>query len=111
VSEGYKDNAAPFHGYFFRILTSQAGNGAGGERSYLAGAKMTRGFAFVAYPAEYRNSGVTTFVVDSKGVIYEKDLGPQTLSTAGSMNSLSIDSPWRTVSVVQEDEAQGPDRQ
>jgi hypothetical protein len=99
-AEGYKDRNSAFHGYFFRILKSQ------GPKSYLVGGKMTRGFAFIAYPAEYRNSGVTTFLVDSKGAIYEKDLGPQTVNTASAIASLKLDPTWRKVDAFVEDEAQ-----
>lgn len=99
-AEGYKDRGSAFHGYFYRILKSQ------GPKSYLVGEKMTKGFAFIAYPAEYRNSGVMTFLVDSKGAIYEKDLGPQTLSTASAIASLNLDPTWRKVDAFVEDEAQ-----
>jgi hypothetical protein len=65
----------PFRGYYYHVLTGQGAHAPGGPRSYLVGGKMT-GFAFVAYPAEYRSSGVMTFVVGDDGVVYQKDLGP-----------------------------------
>jgi hypothetical protein len=105
-AEGYKEQGAPFHGYIFRILNSQGAKARGGAKSYIVGGKMTRGFALIAYPAEYRNSGVMTFLVDSKGVIYEKDLGPQTTATASAMSSFNLDATWRTVSTFVEDEAE-----
>jgi len=105
--EGYTDRRSPFHGYFFHLLTSQGAKAPGGAKSYIVDGKMTGGFAFLAYPAEYRNSGVMTFLVDSKGVIYENDLGPQTVSTASAMTAFNADATWRQVSAVTEDEAQG----
>jgi len=105
--EGYKEKGQPFHGYFFRVLTSQGAKAPGGAMSYIVKDKMTGGFAFVAYPAEYRNSGVMTFLVDKKGVIYEKDLGPQTVTTAAAITSFNADSTWRKLSAESEDEAEG----
>ena len=67
----------------------------GGAKSYVANGVMTGGFAFIAYPAEYRASGVMTFVVDESGVIYEKDLGPETEKIAQAMNAYDPDSTWR----------------
>lgn len=106
AGEGYKDRNAPFHGYFFRLLTSQGAKAPGGAKSYIVNGKMTRGFALISYPAEYRNSGVMTFLVDSKGVIYEKDLGPQTTTTATAMTSFNPDATWRKVTALVENEAQ-----
>jgi hypothetical protein len=84
----------PFYGYFFRILTSQGSHASGGAKNYVVGGKMTEGFAFVAYPAEYRSSGVMTFVVDESGTIYEKDLGPDTAKLAEAMTAYDPDSTW-----------------
>jgi Protein of unknown function (DUF2950) len=84
----------PFNGYFFRILTSQGPHAPGGARNYVVNGKMTAGFAFVAYPVEYRSSGVMTFMVDKSGTIYEKDLGPGTTKLAQSMTSYDPDSTW-----------------
>jgi hypothetical protein len=99
---GQQDTPQPFHGYLYRLLTGRV-NGKGQTKSYLVDGKMTGGFAFVAYPAEYRNSGVMTFVIDDKGVVYEKDLGEKTADVA---NSLKVFNPkgWRIVT-----EAQGED--
>ena len=85
----------PFHGYYFRLLTSQGANAPGGARSYIADGKMTGGFAFLAYPAEYRSSGVKTFIVSHDGVVFEKDLGSKTAGTAGNMTRYERDSSWR----------------
>jgi hypothetical protein len=85
----------PFQGYYFRILTCQGAKAAGGAKSYIADGKMTRGFAFVAYPAEYRSSGVMTFVVNQDGIVYEKDLGPKTGEVAKAMKEYDPDATWR----------------
>src|SRR6202166_531939 len=72
----------PFNGYMFRILKSQGPHAPGGTKSYIVDGKMSKGFAFVAYPVEYRSSGVMTFIIDESGAIYEKDLGPDTTKLA-----------------------------
>jgi hypothetical protein len=84
----------PFNGYFFRILTSQGPHAPGGAKDYVVNGKMTLGFAFVAYPAEYRSSGVMTFIVGKSGTIYEKDLGPNTSKLAEAMTAFDPDSTW-----------------
>jgi hypothetical protein len=84
----------PFNGYFFRILTSQGPHAPGGAKNYIVNGKMTEGFSFIAYPAEYRSSGVMTFIVDESRTIYEKDLGPGTAKIAGSMTSYDPDATW-----------------
>ena len=87
----------PFSGYMFRILTRQAQNAPGGAKNYIVDGKMTAGFAFVAYPVEYRSSGVMTFIVDKSGTIYEKDLGPDTTKIAQAMTAYDPDSTWHRV--------------
>jgi len=87
----------PFNGYFFRILTSQGPHGPGGARNYVLNGKMTKGFAFVAYPAEYRSSGVMTFIVSKSRIIYEKDLGPNTAQLVEAMTAYDPDSTWNKV--------------
>jgi len=94
TGEGYGDKGAPFHGYFYRMLHSQGANAPGGAKSYSVDGKMTGGFAFIAYPAEYRNSGVVTFLVDQDGVIYEKDLGKDTGTLAPAIPSFNPDKTW-----------------
>src|SRR3984957_18137698 len=84
----------PFNGYMFRILTSQGAHAPGGAKNYVLDGKMTAGFAFVAYPVEYRSSGVMTFIVDESGTIYEKDLGPNTTKLAQAMTVYDPDSTW-----------------
>ena len=85
----------PFHGYMFRILTGQGPHAPGGAKNYIVDGKMSAGFAFVAYPAEYRSSGVMTFIVDESGIIYEKDLGPNTTKLSQAMTAYDPDSSWQ----------------
>jgi hypothetical protein len=84
----------PFNGYFFRVLKSQGPHAPGGAKNYVVDGKMTAGFAFVAYPAEYRSSGVMTFIVDKSGTIYEKDLGLNTMKLAEAMTAYDPNSTW-----------------
>jgi hypothetical protein len=85
----------PFNGYMFRILTSQGRHAPGGAKNYLVDGKMSAGFAFVAYPVEYRSSGVMTFIVNESGTIFEKDLGPATTKLAQAMTAYDPDSTWQ----------------
>jgi hypothetical protein len=97
TSEGYtmqQGKQEPYHGYYYRILTKQGAAAKGGARDYMVNGQLTKGFAFVAYPAEYRNSGVVTFIVNQDGVVYEKDLGTDTAKIAGSMSEYNPDSSW-----------------
>lgn len=86
----------PFRGYYFHCLTRQGKNAPGGAKLYLADGKMTS-FAFIAYPAMYRTSGVKTFMVSEDGVVYEKDLGKKTETLAVSMHEFNPDSSWQKV--------------
>jgi len=92
----------PYRGYYYLILTRQGKNGPGGAKSYVVNGKMTEGFAFVAYPAEYRSSGVMTFLVNQDGVVYEKDLGKKTDVHAKSMKEYNPDSSWQKAEEQQE---------
>jgi hypothetical protein len=87
----------PFNGYFFRILTTQGPHAPGGAKNYVVSGKMTAGFAFVAYPAEYRSSGIKTFIVNQSGTVYEKDFGPDTTKLAEAMTAYDPDSTWHKV--------------
>ena len=80
TAEGYRvgQGRTPFHGYYYKILTRQGPNARGGAMDYIVRGNMIGGFALVAYPAEYDNSGVMTFIVNQDGIVYEKDLGPNT---------------------------------
>jgi len=95
---GYRaaaDKPVPYHGYYYKILTGQGPNAPGGAYDYLVRGKMIGGFAMVAYPAQYRNSGVMTFIVNHDGVVYEKDLGSNTASIASSMTRFNPDKTWK----------------
>jgi len=98
VAEGYVKNQAatpiPYHGYFFHALTRQGKDAPSGSKSYIVNDKMTEGFAFVAYPAEYRSSAVMTFIVNQDGVVYQKDLGKKTEALGKSMHEYDPDSTW-----------------
>jgi len=99
VAEGYAKNPngspTPYRGYYYHILTGQGANAPGGAKSYVVDGKMTGGFAFVAYPAEYRSSGVMTFIVGADGVVYQKDLGSRTEVLAKSMKEYNPSSSWQ----------------
>ena len=86
--------AAPFHGYHFKILTRQGTSAPGGAYSYIINGNMIAGFALVAYPATWGNSGVMTFVVNQEGRVYEKNLGPRTKEIASAMTEYNPDSTW-----------------
>jgi hypothetical protein len=88
---------APFHGYYFKILTKQGTAAPGGELEYVVRGRMIGGFALVAYPAEYRNSGVMTFIVSHAGTVFQKDLGPDTAKIAERMSSFNPDKTWQKV--------------
>jgi len=95
---GYRPGAGePFHGYRFKILLRQGPAAPGGAVDYVAKGDMIGGFAAVAYPAEYGNSGVMTFMINHKGDIYEKDLGEGTARTASQMTSFNPDQTWKKV--------------
>ncbi len=101
-AEGYTskksgDEPSPFHGYYFRILTAQGKNAPGGAFNYVIKGKMIGGFAVVAYPAKYGNSGVMTFVVNHDGVLYEKDLGKNTEKIAKATKKFDPDKTWKKV--------------
>jgi len=99
VAEGYtkSQNGAPtpYRGYYYHILTRQGKNAPGGAKGYIVNGKMTGGFAFVAYPAEYRSSGVMTFIVGVDGVVHQKDLGKKTEVLAKAMKEYNPDSSWQ----------------
>jgi Protein of unknown function (DUF2950) len=99
VAEGYVKGQAgpptPYRGYFFHILTRQGEHAPGGAKSFIVNGKMTAGFAFIAYPAEYRSSGVMTFIVNQDGIVYQKDLGKETESLGKAMQEYNPDASWR----------------
>lgn len=100
-SEGYQGkpsgSPSPFHGYYYRILTAQGKDAPGGAYSYLWRGKMIGGFALVAYPAEYGNSGVMSFIVNHDGKVFQKDLGKNTAAVAKGMTVYNPDKTWTEV--------------
>jgi hypothetical protein len=98
--EGYKREGgkrAPYHGYYFKILTGQGKDAPGGAYSYLAKGHMIGGFAVVAWPAKYGSSGIMTFIVNQDGVVYERNLGPETAAIASEMRLFNPDKNWTKV--------------
>jgi hypothetical protein len=100
-AEGYGPKqggaAAPYYGYFYRTLTAQGPDAPGGAYSYLAHGRMIGGFALVAFPAQYGVSGVMTFAVNHDGIVYQKDLGPNTAAVARAMRQFNPDGSWKKV--------------
>jgi hypothetical protein len=111
VAEGYVKNQngapTPYRGYYYHILTRQGEHGPGGAKSYIVNGKMSKGFAFVAYPAEYRSSGVMTFIVTEDGVVYQKDLGKMTDVLAKAMQEYNPTSSWKKAEDLQVESAGG----
>jgi Protein of unknown function (DUF2950) len=95
-AEGYKvgDKPIPYHGYFYRILKRQGDGAPGGARDYVVDGKMTGGFALIAFPATYGNSGIMTFMVNQDGTVFQKDLGPDSEDIAEKTDSFSPDETW-----------------
>jgi Protein of unknown function (DUF2950) len=87
--------SAPYHGYYYRILTQQGKNAPGGAYDYLVRGKLIGGFAVIAYPARYGVSGIMTFLVNYDGVVYQKDLGKNTATIAAAMVSFNPDASWK----------------
>jgi hypothetical protein len=84
----------PFHGYFYRILTKQGADAKGGAKDYLVDGKMTGGFAFIAYPEKYGDTGIATFLIDQSGIVYQKDLGKTTQEIAMAATEYNPDKTW-----------------
>jgi len=95
--EGLGGKAEPYHGYLYRILKAQGANAKGGAKSYLVDGQLKDGVALVAYPAEYRVSGVMTFIINQNGVVYQKDLGDKSAEIAGAMTEYNPDKTWKRV--------------
>lgn len=103
IEEGYTSKASPYHGYYFKVLKGQGPAAPGGEMDYVVKGAMIGGFALVAAPAEYRVTGVKTFIVSNDGVVYEKDLGPNTLEEFKKMELFNPDKTWEPVEEPDED--------
>ncbi|MBP1750405.1 MAG: hypothetical protein H6Q52_2944, partial [Deltaproteobacteria bacterium] len=102
AQEGYirGENPAPYHGYYFKILTGQDSNASGGAFDYIVDQKMIGGFALVAYPAQYGTSGVMTFIVNHDGIVYQKDLGKNTVKIAKNMKNFDPGRSWKQAAAV-----------
>ncbi|MDH3579530.1 MAG: DUF2950 domain-containing protein [Hyphomicrobiales bacterium] len=105
VREGYgQERPAPesaekpaYHGYHFKLLTRQGADAPGGAQDYIVGGKMIGGFAVLAYPARYRNSGVMSFMVSHEGTVYDADLGPETAEEARAIDAFNPGKGWQKV--------------
>lgn len=100
-AEGYKagQTPIPYHGYYYRILKRQSASASGGAYDYLVNGKMRGGFAMIAFPAEYGNSGIMTFMVNHDGTVFQKDLGPKTDELARKIESYAPDQTWTTADI------------
>ena len=98
-AEGYGEQVIqarePYHGYFFKLLKKQGDNASGGARNYIIDNRMTIGFALIAFPAKYGNSGVMTFIINQDGIVFEKNLGPRTANIARQIAQYDPDSTWK----------------
>jgi hypothetical protein len=101
--QGYRadQGRSPYHGYHYKILTRQGPAASGGAADYVVNDKMIGGFGLVAYPDEYRNSGVMTFIVNHQGMVFQKDLGPDTEKIAEAMTSFNPDKTWTKVDTTE----------
>jgi len=98
-AEGYRGRHAPYHGYYYKILVRQGPHASGGARDYVVKGEMIGGFALVAYPAKWGNSGVMTFMVNQEGIVYEKNLGRTTARIASRLTRFDPDKSWRVAPV------------
>jgi Protein of unknown function (DUF2950) len=107
LEQGYSERVQPYHGYYFKVLKGQGPDAPMGEMDFVVGGAMIGGFALAATPAEYRVTGVQTFIVGPDGVVYEKDLGPDTLKTFQSMDKYNPDKTWKVTEDDVEDDSEG----
>lgn len=101
IARGYTNRSEPYHGYFFKVLKGQGPAAPLGELDYVIKGVMIGGFALIASPAQYRNTGVKTFIVSQDGVVYQKDLGPKTLELFQSIDRFNPDKTWTPVSELE----------
>jgi hypothetical protein len=94
IQRGYTTRTEPYHGYFFKVLKGQGPDAPLGEMDYVVNGAMIGGFALIAFPAEYKNTGVMTFMVSNDGVVYERDLGPNTVNEAMKIDRFNPDKTW-----------------
>jgi len=101
VAEGYRSNESgeprPYHGYFYRILTAQGEHAPRGAESYIEDGHLTKGFGLLAWPAEYGNTGIMTFQINQSGMLYQKDLGEDTVAAAPAIEAYDPDASWEPV--------------
>lgn len=96
IAQGYSDKTQPYHGYYFKVLKGQGPDAPLGQMDFVLKGAMIGGFALAAAPAQYRVTGVKTFIVGPNGIVYEKDLGPDTLRTFASMDRFNPDKTWNS---------------
>ncbi len=106
LEQGYTERVKPYHGYYFKVLKGQGPAAPMGEMDFVVGGAMIGGFALAAAPAEYRVTGVQTFIVGPDGVVYEKDLGPDTLKMFQGMDRYNPDKTWKVTEDDVEDDSQ-----
>ena len=97
IARGYSNRSEPYHGYFFKVLKGQGPAAPLGEMDFMVKGAMIGGFALVAFPAQYRVTGVQTFMVSHDGVVYQKDLGPNTVQLANEIERFNPDKSWTPV--------------
>ena len=97
LQEGYSSDKPPFHGYYFKVLKGQGPAAPFGAMNFMVNGAMIGGFALIAAPAQYRVTGVETFIVSQDGIVYQKDLGPNTLTTFKAIDLYNPDKTWRWV--------------
>jgi hypothetical protein len=95
LEQGYSDRSQPFHGYYFKVLKGQGSAAPVGQMNFVVNGAMIGGFGLAAAPAQYRVTGVKTFIVSYEGIVYQKDLGPDTLKIFKSMELYNPDSTWK----------------
>jgi Protein of unknown function (DUF2950) len=106
LQEGYSEQGRPYHGYYFKVLKGQGPAARMGEMDFMVEGAMIGGFALAAAPAEYRVTGVMTFIVGPDGVVYQKDLGPDTLKIFDKMDRYNPDKTWKVTKDDVEDDSQ-----
>jgi hypothetical protein len=97
AAQGEKPKRAPYHGYYFKILTRQGPHAPGGKFDYIINGHMIAGYALIAYPDKWGSSGIMTFIVSQQGRVYEKNLGPDTVSLAEKITEYDPDPSWKLV--------------
>jgi hypothetical protein len=97
IERGYSSRTEPYHGYFFKVLKGQGPNAPLGQMDYVVNGAMIGGFALIAFPSQYEVTGVKTFLVSNDGVVYEKDLGPNTVRIARKIERFNPDKSWSPV--------------